>query len=87
MMWNDEDCDIYHTRRLKADSLLQILREQCKEFVRPEQVDSLRTLLLNKEEHLFQMNRIYREQKHIDSLLAMGWVSISPSGAVKITSS
>ena len=68
MMWNDEDCDIYHTRRLKADSLLQILREQCKEFVRPEQVDSLRTL--NKEEHLFQMNRIYREQKHIDSLLA-----------------
>ena len=45
MMWNDEDCDIYHTRRLKADSLLQILREQCKEFVRPEQVDSLRTLL------------------------------------------
>ena len=53
MMWNDEDCDIYHTRRLKADSLLQILREQCKEFVRPEQVDSLRTLLLNKEEHLF----------------------------------
>ena len=70
MMWNDEDCDIYHTRRLKADSLLQILREQCKEFVRPEQVDSLRTLLLNKEEHLFQMNRIYREQKHIDSLLA-----------------
>lgn len=68
-MWRDEDCDIYHTRRLKADSLLQILREQCKEFVRPEQVDSLRTLLLNKEEHLFQMNRIYREQKYIDSLL------------------
>ena len=58
MMWSDEDCDIYHTRRLKADSLLQILREQCKEFIRPEQVDSLRTLLLNKEEHLFQMNRM-----------------------------
>lgn len=28
-----------------------------------------RFLLLNKEEHLFQMNGIFREQKHIDSLL------------------
>jgi len=69
MMWNDEDCKTYHTRRLKADSLLLILRKQYKEFVRPEQVDSLRTLLLNKEEHLFQMNGIFWEQKHIDSLL------------------
>ena len=49
--------------------MLQILRKQYKEFVRPEQVDSLRTLLLNKEEHLFQMNGIFWEQKHIDSLL------------------
>lgn len=69
MMWNDEDFKIYHTRRLKADSLLQILREQCKEFVRPNQVDSLRSLLLNKEEHLFRMNGIFWEQKRIDSLL------------------
>lgn len=69
MMWSDENYDIYHARRIKADSLLQILREQCKEFIRPEQVDSLRFLLLNKEEHLFQMNGIFREQKHIDSLL------------------
>ena len=69
MMWSDENYDIYHARRMKADSLLQILREQCKEFIRPEQVDSLRFLLLNKEEHLFQMNGIFRKQKHIDSLL------------------
>lgn len=69
MMWNDEDYGIYHARRMKADSLLQVLREQSKEFVRAEQVDSLRFLLLNKEEHLFQMNRIFREQKYIDSLL------------------
>lgn len=69
MMWSDENYDIYHARRMKADSLLQILREQCKEFIRLEQVDSLRFLLLNKEEHLFQMNGIFREQKHIDSLL------------------
>lgn len=70
MIWNDKDSETYNTRRLKADSLLQVLREQCKEFVRPEQVDSLRALLLNKEEHLFRMKDIFRQQKHIDSLLA-----------------
>lgn len=70
MIWNDKDSETYYTRRLKADSLLQVLREQCKEFVRPEQVDSLRVLLLNKEEHLFRMKDIFRQQKHIDSLLA-----------------
>lgn len=70
MIWNDKDNETYNTRRLKADSLLQVLREQCKEFVSPEQVDSLRSLLLNKEEHLFRMKDIFRQQKHIDSLLA-----------------
>lgn len=70
MTWNKEDCESYHIRRLKADSLLQVLRKQCKEFVRPEQVDSLRSLLFNKEEHLLRMNEIFQEQKHIDILLA-----------------
>lgn len=66
--WTEEDCDLYRTRCQKADSLLQVLRKQCKEFVHPGQVDSLRILLHNKEEHLFQMKEILREQKHIDSL-------------------
>ena len=66
--WTEEDCDLYRTRRQKADSLLQVLRKQCKEFVHPGQVDSLRILLHNKEEHLFQMKEILREQKYIDSL-------------------
>lgn len=70
MTWTEKDCELYRTRRLKADSLLQTLREQCKEFVRPEQVDSLRSLLLNKEEHLLRMKEIFRQQKQIDSLLA-----------------
>ena len=59
MTWTGKDCELYRTRRLKADSLLQILREQCKEFVRPEQVDSLRSQLLNKEEHLLRMKEIF----------------------------
>ena len=70
MTWTRKDCESYHIRRLKADSLVQVLRKQCKEFVRPEQVDSLRSLLFNKEEHLLRMNEIFLEQKHIDILLA-----------------
>lgn len=70
MIWTEDDSELYRTRCLKADSLLQILREQCKEFVRPEQVDSLRSLLLNKKEHLLRMKEIFRQQKQIDSLLA-----------------
>ena len=30
--WTEEDCDLYRTRRQKADSLLQVLRKQCKEL-------------------------------------------------------
>lgn len=70
MIWTEDDSELYRTRCLKADSLLQILREQCKDFVRPEQVDSLRSLLLNKKEHLLRMKEIFRQQKQIDSLLA-----------------
>lgn len=80
MTWTEDDSELYRTRRLKADSLLQILREQCKEFVRPEQVDSLRSLLLNKEEHLLRMKEIFRQQKQIDSLL-VGQYSLVTSQA------
>lgn len=81
MTWTDKDCELYRTRRLKADSLLQILREQCKEFVHPEQVDSLRILLLNKEEHLLRMKEIFRQQKQIDSLLVVNQYSFTASQA------
>ena len=69
MTWTDNDCELYRTRRLTADSLLQVLREQCKEFIRLEHVDSLRSLLFNKEEHLLRMQKLFRQQRDIDSLL------------------
>lgn len=70
MTWTDKDCELYRTQRLTADSLLQVLREQCKEFIRLEHVDSLRSLLFNKEEHLLRMQKLFRQQRDIDSLLA-----------------
>lgn len=81
MTWTEEDCELYSIRRLKADSLLKILREQCKEFMHPKQIDSLRILLLNKEEHLLRMKEIFRQQKQIDSLLVVNRYSFTASQA------
>lgn len=52
MVWNDEDSLAYRERRVRTDSMLQTLRIQCKDFIQPEQIDSLRTLLAAKEDHL-----------------------------------
>lgn len=67
--WNEEDCVIYRERRLRTDSLLQVLQEQCNDFILSEQVDTLRILLSNKEEHLFQIMKTFRQQDKADSLL------------------
>ncbi len=67
--WDEEDCVIYRERRLRTDSLLQVLKEQCKDFIPSEQVDSLCMLLANKEEHLFQIMKTFRQQEKADSLL------------------
>ena len=69
MVWNDEDSGAYRERRVRTDSMLQTLRTQCKDFIQPEQIDSLRTLLAAKEDHLFQIMEATREQKKTDSLL------------------
>lgn len=69
MVWNDEDSMTYRERRVRTDSMLQTLRIQCKDFIQPEQIDSLRTLLAAKEDHLFQIMEAIREQKKTDSLL------------------
>lgn len=67
--WNEEDYVIYQERRLRTDSLLQVLQEQCKDIVFPEQIDTLRMLLANKEEHLFRIMKTFRQQDKADSLL------------------
>ena len=69
MVWNDEDSLAYRERRVRTDSMLQTLRTECKDFIQPEHIDSLRTLLAVKEDHLFQIMEATREQKKTDSLL------------------
>lgn len=69
LVWNNEDSLAYRERRVRTDSMLQVLRTQCSDFIQPVQIDSLRTLLTAKEEHLFQIMEASREQKRTDSLL------------------
>ena len=69
LVWDNEDTLAYRKRCVQTDSMLQILRVQCEDFIRLAQIDSLRTLLAAKEEHLFQIMEASRKQKRTDSLL------------------
>lgn len=69
LVWDNEDTLAYRKRRVQTDSMLQVLRIKCEDFIRPVQIDSLRTLLAAKEEHLFQIMEASRKQRQTDSLL------------------
>lgn len=67
--WKEADYLRYHAQRLQTDSLLQSLKSYCKDFVRPEQIDTLRFMLQSKEEHLRHVMSVFERQEEADSLL------------------
>ena len=67
--WDDADYRCYHIQRLRTDSLLQALKPHCRDYVRPAQIDTLRTLLAEKEAHLLHLTEILARQDEADSLL------------------
>ena len=67
--WNEADCLHYRSRRLQADSLLNSLKQHCREYVRPEQIDTLRALLAAKETHLLHIMEMFERRTEADSLL------------------
>lgn len=67
--WNEADSTCYRTLRLRTDSLLQALKPYCRDYVRPAQIDTLRTLLSEKEAHLLHLMEILARQDEADSLL------------------
>ena len=69
LVWDNEDTLAYRMRRVQTDSMLQVLRMQCEDFIRPAQIDSIRTLLAAKEEHLFQIMEASQKQRQTDSIL------------------
>ena len=67
--WEEADSTRYRTLRLRTDSLLQALKPHCRDYVRPAQIDTLRTLLAEKETHLLYLTEILARQDEADSLL------------------
>lgn len=68
--WDEEEYNAYHDRRLHVDSLLLSLKENNGNFIRSEQIDTLRMLLADKESHLLRIMQAFRKQEEADSLLA-----------------
>lgn len=69
LSWENSDLTYYHKKRLSTDSLLQILSPQCRDYIRPGQIDTLRQLLNKKEMLLSRVMKAINQQKMTDSLL------------------
>ena len=67
--WKNSDYQHYHSMQQQADSLLQIMKPCCKEYVRIKQRDSLRYLLTDKETHLLHIWEVLRKQTQTDSIM------------------
>lgn len=67
--WEGADSTRYRLLRLRTDSLLQALKPYCRDYVCPAQIDTLRTLLAEKEVHLLHLTEILARQDEADSLL------------------
>ena len=79
--WNRTDYSHYRIQRLCTDSLLQALKFHCAAYVYPAQIDTLRSLLANKEEHLRHIMSVFERQEEADSLL----VNLLPEVAKRAT--
>lgn len=69
LVWEEEDFEDYRSLRLRVDTMLQTMQDSNEEFVSRAQIDTLRHLLANKEEHLHQIMLLFREQDNPDGLL------------------
>lgn len=67
--WKKTDSTRYRILRLRTDSLLQALKPHCRDYVRPTQIDMLRSLLADKETHLRHIMEAMERQNEADSLL------------------
>lgn len=70
MAWDTTEYHLYHEKRMSVDTLLSDLKQNCTGFVLPEQVDTLRMLLSDKEHHLYRIMKAFHRQEIADSLIA-----------------
>ena len=65
--WENEDVQTYHQKRLEMDSLLCRFKTT---YYPSERIDSVRHLLVNKEQHLRQIIQVLDEQETINERIA-----------------
>ncbi len=65
--WNDKDIEHYHARRMAMDSMLC----RFKATYPAERIDSVRSLLEDKERQMFQIVRLMDEQQSINKKIAI----------------
>lgn len=70
IVWEKADYREYRKNRLSTDSLLQTMKNNCKAFIHPKQIDTLRVLLEAKETHLLHIMQAVQRQEEADSPLA-----------------
>lgn len=68
--WEETDYKEYNRNRLQTDSLLQTLKQHCREYVQPSQIDTLRHLLAEKETHLLHIMQNIAHRKEREEMLA-----------------
>lgn len=66
VVWEESDYRKYRERRLRTDSLLQVLQQYEEDFVPTHKIDTLRSILVNKEKHLYHTMQTFRQH---DSML------------------
>lgn len=62
LAWEEEDFEDYRSLRIRVDTMLQTMQKGNEEFVSCVQIDTLRYLLSNKEEHLHQIMQLCKGQ-------------------------
>lgn len=69
--WNRTDCSHYRIQRQCTDSLLHTLKLNCVAYVHPAQIDTLRSLLASKEEHLRHIMSVFELHEFSDSPITL----------------
>lgn len=67
--WEETDKTHYHALRLRTNSLLQTMKLYCTVYIRPAQIEILRNLLAEKENHLLHLTEIFAHWDEANSLL------------------
>lgn len=67
--WEKSDYEQYHRKRLSADSILSTMKRQYGDFIYPDQIETLRTLLEDKEAHLLHIMEAVKKQEEADCFL------------------